>query len=361
MSLDKHLFPVRRNRREILQWSATGLVGAAILSNQDQLSADAKPSVTIGSGRWTYTLDPNWGKLPPGMEYGFGCAIVVDSKDRIIVTSRSESPCVAIFDRSGELLEAWSNDFASKVGLNTSQIKASAHGLYWSKEPDGEFLFFTENVVKETGEGARVYKTDMNGKILYEFGKNVKLSSTSQPFEFTNPTDVAVAPNGDIYIVDGYGSQLVYRFDKHFKHLKTIGGPGTEHGKFKTCHGVWIRTGGEEPEVYIADRSNGRIEVYSLELEYKRTISEMRAPCCFYQHGDHLYIPELNARVTILDADDKVVAQLGDGKGIKKEAIEKHPEAFAAPHALTVDSLGDLYVIEWLPFGRPRKFRHTPV
>jgi hypothetical protein len=73
-----------------------------------------------------------------------------------------------------------------------------------------------------------------------------------------------------------------------------------------------------------------------------------------------LYVPELGARVSIIDAQDNVVARLGDGQGIKKEAIQDHPEAFATPHALTVDSRGDLYVVEWLPFGRPRKFRHTP-
>ncbi len=359
MSADRYLFPQRRTRREFLELAGVGLVGAAVVNQS--VFADAKQTVTIGSGKWTYTLDETWGKLPSAMSYGFGCAIVVDSKDRIIVTSRSESPCVAIFSRTGELLETWSNDFANKVGLNTAQVKASAHGLYWSKEADGEYLYFTENVVKATGEGARVYKTDMTGKILYELGKNVKASSTSQPFTFTNPTDVAVAPNGDIYIVDGYGSQLVYRFDKNFKHIKTIGGPGTEHGQFKTCHGVWVRTlQGKESEVYIADRANGRLEVYSLDLEYKRTIPDMKNPCCFYQHADHLFVPELGARVSIVDSNDQVVARLGDGAGIKKDEIEKHPEAFATPHALTVDSHGDLYVIEWLPFGRPRKFRHTP-
>ncbi len=360
MSAERYLFPQRKTRREFLELAGASLAATSLCASHSL--ADSKPTtaVTIGSGKWTYTLDDAWGKLPNGMNYGFGCAIVVDSKDRVIVTSRSESPCVAIFSPNGELLETWSNDFASKVGLNTAQVKASAHGLYWSKESDGEYLYFTENVVKGTGGGARVYKTDMQGKVLYELGKNVKASSTSQPFEFTNPTDVAVAPNGDIYIVDGYGSQLVYRFDKNFKHLKTIGGKGKEHGQFNTCHGVWIRTIGKEPEVYIADRANGRLEVFSLDLEYRRTISDMKNPCCFYQHNDHLFIPELGARVSIIDAEDKIVARLGDGAGIKKDAIDSHPEAFATPHALTVDSQGNLYVIEWLPHGRPRKFRHTP-
>ncbi len=86
----------------------------------------------------------------------------------------------------------------------------------------------------------------------------------------------------------------------------------------------------------------------------------MRLPCCFYQHDGQLYVPELGARVSILDADDKFVAQMGDGKGIDAKTIKDHPDKFATPHALTVDSHGDLYVIEWLPFGRPRKFKHTP-
>ena len=87
-----------------------------------------------------------------------------------------------------------------------------------------------------------------------------------------NPTDVAVSGNGDIYIVDGYGSQKVSRFDKNFKHVKTIGkhtekgaeGANAPHGTFNVCHGVWINTLKSEPEVYIADRHNDRIEVYSL-------------------------------------------------------------------------------------------------
>jgi hypothetical protein len=360
MSDERLLFPRKLSRRDLLATSSGAMLAAAWPTGSRAGTAVATEPVTIGAGHWTYTLDESWGRLPEGMAYGFGCAIVVDGQDRVYVTSRSESPCVAIFDREGRLLETWSKDFAEKMSLTTGEVKATAHGLFWSREPDGEFLYFTENIDKKTGIGARVIKTDLEGRVLYELGKNVKAGSTSQPFDFANPTDVAVAPNGDIYVVDGYGSQLVHRFDKGFKHLRTIGGPGTEHGKFKTCHGVWVSTLRDSPEVYIADRTNGRLEVFTPELEYARTVPDMRAPCCFYQHAGHLYVPELTARVSILDAQDAVVARLGDGAAVKKEEIDSHPEAFATPHALTVDSRGDLYVIEWLPHGRPRKFRHTP-
>lgn len=348
---DKYLFPQRLTRRDFVKATAAASAALAVAPGLS-LAADDKP-VTIGEGKWTFTLDPTWGLLPEGMKYGYGCAIVVDSQDRVFVTSRSTNPCVAVFDKDGKLLETWGQDFADKIGYKPEQVAGTAHGLYWSKEPAGEFFYFTENA-----PGKRVYKTDLAGKVLYELGPAAKDSETSQKFDFANPTDVAVAPDGDIYIVDGYGSQLVHQFDKNFKHKKTIGGKGTEHGKFNTCHGVWVSTLKKEPEVYIADRANHRLEVFSTDLEYKRSIPDLRLPCCFYQHDGHLYVPELGSRVSILDADDKIVARLGDGDGKQKE-IEQHPDKFAAPHALTLDSSGNLYVLEWLPYGRVRKFKHT--
>src|SRR5262245_31272582 len=360
MPSNDYLFPHRLTRRDFLRSAAGAAAGLAAVNRTAARAADA---VRLGTGKATYTLDETWGTLPAGMKYGFGCALVGDSKDRIFVTSRSTDPCVAIFDRAGKLLETWSKELSDKVSYSTDQIKDTAHGLFLSRENGQEFLYWTENVsTNRQGPkfGKRVYKTDMQGKILFTLGPDEKDSSASLKVPLTSPTDVAVAPNGDIYVVDGYGSQLVYRFDKNFKHLKTIGGRGKEHGQFSTCHGVWVNTLKKEPELYIADRENHRIEVYSLEMQYKRTIPDVRRPCCFYEHAGPLYVPELGARVTILDADDKVVARLGDGADVKAAEIRQHPDKFATPHALTVDSHGDLYVIEWLDWGRPRKFRHTP-
>ncbi len=358
----EYLFPRRLHRRDFLAASSTAMFAASTSSLLAVDDASAEAPVTIGSGKWTYTLDPNWGVLPEGMKYGFGCGIVVDGNDRVYVTSRSTSPCVAIFDKNGDLEQTWSKGLADAVGYTTEQVKATAHGIYWSKEPGGEFLYFTENA-GPGGTGKRVYKTDLDGKVLFTIGNVEMESDTSMEFEWSNPTDVAVAPNGDIYVVDGYGSQRVSRFDKDFKHLGTIGSRGKNNGQFNTCHGVWISTLNKDPEVYIADRNNSRIQVFSLELEYQRTIAGdfVRNPCCFYQHQGHLYIPDLASLVVIIDANDKPVAKLGDGRGQDKTAFEKGlPSMFQAPHALTVDSKGNLYVLEWVPYGRVRKFAPTP-
>jgi len=93
---------------------------------------------------------------------------------------------------------------------------------------------------------------------------------------WTNPTDVAVAANGDIYIVDGYGSQKVSRFDKNFKHVKQSANTRKRSGGSK-CSArhvqrlprIWINTLKSEPEVYIAPTATPLVlRVYSLELEY---------------------------------------------------------------------------------------------
>lgn len=349
MLSNEYLFPVRKTRRDFLAAGAAFTLATSGLLALDK--DEPKNSLKL-------EVDPTWGKLPAGMKFGLGCAVVVDGKDRIIVTSRSTNPCVAIFDIKGTLLETWGKDISSRIGYDQAQFNATAHGLYWSKEPEGEFLYWTENVSKgKDGKklGARIYKTDMNGKILFEIGNVAQEGPKTIKWDFTNPTDVAVSPNGDIYIVDGYGSQKVFQFDKNFKHLKTIGGPGKDHGKFNTCHGVWVSTLNKEPELYIADRGNNRLEVLSLEMEYKRTVEGVRTPCCFYQHDGHLYVPELGSRVTVIDAKDKIVAQMGDGSGIEDD-ISKYPGKFKAPHALTLDSKGNLYVLEWLPQGRIQKF-----
>src|SRR5258708_23423404 len=98
------------------------------------------------------------------------------------------------------------------------------------------------------------------GKVLYTIGNVETEDATHQKFTWTNPTDVAVAPNGDIYTVDGYGSQIVSRFDKDFKHLKTIGGRApadaakgkdAPHATCKTCHCVCVNTLKGDPACYM--------------------------------------------------------------------------------------------------------------
>src|SRR6266550_855206 len=232
MRTSEYLFPNRLARRDFLKLGAAAAAGLALPCAGQ--ADEPKEPVRLGSGAHTYELVEDWGQLPAGMKYGLGCGVVVDSQDRVYVTSRSTNPCVAVFDRHGKLLETWGNDFADKVGYTPEQVKDTAHCIYWSKEGKSEFLYFTENVStnKEGPKlGKRVYKTDLHGNILYVIGNVEKEGSSSQKFDWTSPTDVAVSANGDIYVVDGYGSQRVSRFDKNFTLIKTIGEKTPEKAK----------------------------------------------------------------------------------------------------------------------------------
>lgn len=349
---DQYLFPKRWTRRDFLKIAGTAAASLALPGATAQAAAEAP--IRIGSGHWTYELVPGWGQLPGPLKYGWGCGIVVDSKDNVYVHTRS-NPSVAIFNRGGRFLNAWGEDFAQASGTTGEKFTKTAHCVYWSKEGKNEFLYFTDH------PRGLVFKTDLTGKILLTIGNVNEESDTSFKVKFDNPTDVAVAANGDIYVCEGYGSQLVHRFNSRGLRLKTIGGRGREDGLFNTCHGIWISTLNREPEVYVADRHNDRLQVFDLELTHKRTLKgNVRNPCCFYQHKKHLYIPDLAGRVTIMDAKDKLTAHLGDGTETKKELRDKNPALFSAPHAMCVDSRGDIYVVEWLDYGRVRKFKHTP-
>jgi hypothetical protein len=339
--------PSRLSRREFLTATATALAGLAThnFANAAAIEAIKKSPATIGSGYYTYQLVEGWGELPKGLKYGWGLGIVADSADHIYVHSRAEHS-VIVFDRDGKLLATWGAEFAE-----------SGHGLYWSQEEDGEFLYFTDHLSN------LVVKTDLKGNVVMRLGKVAKeslTSITSTKFDFNQPTNLAVAPNGDLYVCEGYGGQRIHRFSSDGKLIKSVGSEGSEPLQFKCPHGIWVDTRKVEPEIYVADRSNHRIQVLSLELEFKRFIKDenhLCLPCCFYQFGGKLFIPDLEHRVTVWDELDKAETHLGDSIQTKKD---NDRSTLAAPHALCLDSRGDLYVIEWLDYASPRKFRHIP-
>lgn len=324
-------------RREFLvatSASAAGLALAGQATAQDQ-----KKPVTIGTGKWTYTLVEGWPVMPEGVNLQMGCAVVVDSRDRIYVHSQAAKN-VVVFDRMGKPIKDW--------GMS---LDKAAHGTYLHREGTDEFLFFSI-----LGPFNQIVKTDLDGKVLLRIGNVPEENSTNVKFPFNNPTDVAVAPNGDIWVCEGYGGQKVHRFNAQGKFIQTVGESGTGPGQFRTPHGIWIDTRKTEHEVWVADRSNSRLQIFDMDGKLKRQVKEgIRNPCCFYQYRDVLFVPDLDKVVSIIDRDDKVVAQLGDGKLFTDES------GFKAPHALTIDSHGDLYVVEWVADGRLRKYKRTPI
>lgn len=298
-----------------------------------------------GTNSHRYEVQEGWGLLPEGLEYGFTHGICVDSQDRVYVHHTGKQS-VVVFDRDGRYLTSFGDEF-----------EGGAHGFYLHREGDGrEYLYFADI------NRAMVVKTTLEGEAL------LRLKPPDRPDLYDAerryiPTDICVAPNGDIYVSDGYGQYYIHRYDPSGAYIGSWGGRGSEPGLMYQPHGIAVNLRGSEPELYVADRRNHRIQVFTLEGEHKRFVDhDLDLPCGFYFHGDELYIPDLNSRVTVLDRDDLLITHLGeDQQAYKQQGWPNlrrawfRPDKFSSPHAVCVDSRGDVYVAEWISYGRVTK------
>lgn len=297
-----------------------------------------------GGQTHVYEVVDGWGTLPEHIAYGKTHGIVTDSADHVYVF-HTGTPSVVKFDKDGRYIEAWGEQFAG-----------SAHGFYLHRESGGEVLYVTD-----TARGV-VAKLTLSGEEL------LRIEAPNLPDVYDErkkyaPTDVAVGVNGDIYIADGYGQHYIHQYSSAGNYIRSWGGEGSEPGKLKCPHGISVDLRHEEPELYVADRGNYRIQVFTPDGKHKRFIADdMDRPCSFYYEGEYLLFPDLHSRVTIFDRNDRLVTHLGeDQQAYKQPGWPNLPQAyfrpgkFSSPHGVCVDSEGSVYVAEWMPSGRVTK------
>lgn len=310
----------------------------------------------VGDGEHTYEWLEKWAKIPDTPSAATGWAhhgIVVSEAGKVIAFHQGD-PTVLVFDEEGNLERAWNGTVDN------------AHGMHIVKEGNTEYLWLADNttgkVIKSTLDGESVMSIDKPDIEVYLEGRY-------------SPTGVAVhqeqyGGNGDIYVTDGYGSSYVHRYDKNGNYISSINGEEGEAGRFSTPHGIWVDARKPEKELYIADRSNGRIQVYDLDGNYKRVLGRgagadwLHSPSGFAQHGNLMIAAELRgSRITILDIEDNLVAYLGENSAAFKlkegwpnvphETLE--PGKFNSPHGVATDKEGNIFVAEWLIGGRINK------
>jgi hypothetical protein len=336
------------SRRDLLKSAAVGAAAAAVAPNiliRGAKGAEMKATV-LGSGDHQYEVVEGWGKLPDGVAYGYTHGVCVDSQGRIFIHNQSKDSMI-IFDPDGKFIKSWGPDFAQ-----------GAHGLQLSKEGNEEFLYLADTSRKI------VVKTTLDGEVLWTLEYPKDSGVYPDPAKFV-PTNVAIAPNGDFYVADGYGSSYVHQYSPKAEYIRTWGGSGDEPGKMKCPHGIGVDTRGPVPLVVVADRANVRLQYFTLDGHFAGMVTdELRHPCHFDQRNGELLIPDLHGRVTLFDKNNKLITHLGDNPGV--EAVKGYPNLphedrvpgkFISPHSACWDHDGNIYVVEWINDGRVTKLR----
>ena len=273
-----------------------------------------------------------WGRLPEGWVLG-QTAIVTDSQDRVYLFNRSDHPLV-VMDRDGNFLTSW--------GEGTLP---DAHGM---------FIDADENIYMPVKNSHVVLKYSTSGNLLMTLGTWDQPSDTGwsgvttdivqqAAGPFHRPSDVALSPEGDLYISDGYGNARVHKFTGDGRLLFSWGAPGkTGPGEFHVPHGVWVHTDGR---VFVADRENHRIQIFTPDGQFLTQWTDFSRPCDIYIDGDEtVFVPELDAFMSILSIDGTLLARWSG-------------PTEAGAHAIWVDSHGDLYINQNLEGQRLLKYR----
>ncbi|HLJ53800.1 MAG TPA: hypothetical protein VKT77_02115 [Chthonomonadaceae bacterium] len=335
------------SRRDMMLRSGASLaaIAAAGLFNFEDARADAaRPKLIIGSGTHRYECIHDWLVPPEGLLWGDTQGVAQDSKGNIYVTHTvaKESKigdAIVVFDRRGKFLKSWG-----------SRFRRGGHGIEIRREGRQEFAYHCDTAHRQ------VVKTDLEGNVVWEKGVPQEPGVYKGGGAFV-PTNIAFAPNGDFYVADGYGSNWIHHYNARGDWIRTWGGTGTEDGKFHCCHGIWIDGRGSEPLIVVTDRESKRIQWFDLDGKFVKLVTEgIRRPCYFDTRGDLMVVSDLNAVVQLLDRDNKIVANLGDGAGLPDlrghARSEFVPGKFIHPHGGKFLKNGDILIAEWMPDGR---------
>lgn len=308
-------------------------------------SAEKVQPVRMGCGQMTFDTVPGWGLLPTGHSalgptHG---SIVVDKAGDIYASAQKG---VVVFSPDGKVVRTF-------VGPQYTQI----HDMKIHDEAGTEFIYAARN---DAGEGIKfnAQTGEIVLKLPFPKGSGLDLKQF-------HPTAIAVAPNGDIFLSDGYGSDHIFKFDKTGKYLLHFGAQGNKLKEFHTAHGMTLDTRYDPPRLLICDRNHepkGRLLHYDLDGKFLgEVVTGLGMPTSASIHGDFISVPDLHGRLVILDKTNTIIAVLGNnpdpnqGKNFNIPQDQWKEGIFSGTHGSSWDNDGNLYVEDWNIAGRIMK------
>ncbi len=304
--------------------------------------------VELQDGGYRYRWHEDWCRLPASSRSNGRTHSVAHTGDGRVVVFQQADPAVLIFDTQGKPVDAF-GDYPGAHGM-TLVVDA------WGRES----LWLTDQ------GSAVVHQRSLDGELLMQLPSppGEVIAQASNPKYV--PTWVAVGPDGDLWVADGYGTSFIFRYDARGQ-FKAFQDGQDAAGRYACPHGIAFDAKGQ---LWIADRGNKRVIVCDAQGQALRhSDSACHSPCMFDFHDDLIYVPELYTGVKLLDAELNVKASLGadadidlsGGRASRPADWPNRPRArlspgkFNSPHGLGVGADGSIFVGEWIAGGRVTK------
>jgi 6-bladed beta-propeller protein len=259
-----------------------------------------------------YRLVEDWPMIPKNMNGGQWGELIradIDPKGNIWVfhrcfntvpagaatcVGRAEPPILE-FNPSGKLVASLGGGmFAFPHGFTVD-----GQGNVWASDANAKETVLGMSAKDSNGvtRGHQVFKLSPAGKVLMTLGKEGVAGNG--PDTFDQPSGIAVAPNGDIFVTDGHGkNDRVVKFSKEGRFIKTWGHHGAGPGEFDQPHDISI--GGSRGHVFVADRSNSRVQIFDQDGNFIAAWKQFGRPSAvFVGKDDTLYVSDSQSNSTV--------------------------------------------------------------
>ncbi|WP_245949462.1 NHL repeat-containing protein [Echinicola strongylocentroti] len=322
----------------------------------------------VGHGDYRYKVKRDWAKIGLAQTSLLNChEMVMDSKGRLLMIGDHTDNNILVFDKSGKLLDYWGTQYPGGHGL-TIHDEGGEDVLYIAD--CGWFMDRNGAMQRQAGF---VSKTDINGRLIFNLPDphTIGVYKEDEPFM---PTEIAVGPNGDIYVADGYGSDYIIQYDHKGQYKRHFGGHHNENAteNLQNAHGIAIDYRGEKPVLVCTSRTENCFKYFTLEGEYIKTVELPGLYVCRpVFDDDNLYAGVCWSKtrdenkgwvrdtgfVTVMEGD-RVVSNPGGSSpsyenGELQQMYRAETPIFNHGHDVCVDEDKNLYVCQW-------NAHHTP-